>query len=91
MAEGKQDQDYIIAFKSGNKLVAEQLLPSIPEPATITTTFKMSDFFYNEISLVSLLHLAAHWGWGNIVNALVSVYKCTANQWRSQDFSEVGH
>ena len=75
----EQDEDYLIAFKNGNKLVAEQLLPSIPEPATITTTFKMSDLFYSAISLVSLLHLAAYWGWKNIVNALVSVYKCAAN------------
>ena len=69
----------VIAFESGNKLVAEQLLPSIPEPATITTTFKMSDLYLGAISLVSLLHLAAYWGWRNIVNALVSVYKCAAN------------
>ena len=75
----EQDEDYLIAFKNGNKLVAEQLLPGIPEPATITTTFKMSDLFYSAISLVSLLHLAAYWGWKNIVNALVSVYKCAAN------------
>ena len=79
MTEGKQDKDYIIAFKSGDKLVAEQLLPSIPQPATITTTFKMSDLFSSAISLVSLLHLAAYWGWRNIVNVLVSVYKCAAN------------
>ena len=79
MAEGKPDEEYIIAFKSGDKLVAEQLLPSIPEPATITTTFKMSDIYYGTISLVSLLHLAAYWGWRNIVNVLVSVYKCAAN------------
>ena len=75
----EQDKDYLIAFKNGNKLVAEQLLPSIPEPATITTKFKMSDLYYGAISLVSLLHLAAYWGWRNIVNALVSVYKCAAN------------
>ena len=76
MAEGRR---YVIAFKSGDKLVAEQLLPSIPQPATITTTFKMSGLYSREISLVSLLHLAAYWGWRNIVNALVSVYKCAAN------------
>ena len=75
----EQEEDYLIAFKSGNKLVAEQLLPSIPEPATITTKFKMSDLFYGAISLVSLLHLAAYWGWRNIITALVSVYKCAAN------------
>ena len=75
----EQEEEYLIAFKSGNKLVAEQLLPSIPEPATITTKFKMSDLYYGAISLVSLLHLAAYWGWKNIITALVSVYKCAAN------------
>ena len=43
MAEGqRQEEDYVIAFKSGNKLVAEQLLPRIPQPAAITTTFEFS-------------------------------------------------
>ena len=87
MAEGRQDEeekydneeeeDYVIAFKRGNKLVAEQLLPSILQPAAITTTFRFS--FYRMVSLVSLLHLAAYWGWRNVVTALVSVYKCAAN------------
>ena len=72
-------EDYVlIAFKSGNKLVAEQLLPRIPQPATITTTFKFSSR-YGLLALVSLLHLAAYWGWRNVVTALVSVYKCAAN------------
>ena len=73
----KVEEDCAIAFKNGNKLVAEQLLPSIPQPATITTTFQFS--IYRLLSLVSLLHLAAHWGWGNVVTVLVSVYKCAAN------------
>ena len=82
MAEGLQQQekeDYVIAFKSGNKLVAEQLLPRIPhaQPAAITTTFEFS--WYGPSALVSLLHLAAYWGWRNVVTALVSVYKCAAN------------
>ena len=44
MADGGsgQEGDYVIAFKSGNKLVAEQLLPRIPQPAAITTTFEFS-------------------------------------------------
>ena len=29
--------------------------------------------------MVTLLHLAAYWGWGNVVTALVSVYYCAAN------------
>ena len=76
MAEGRREEQYIIAFK--NKLMAEQLLPSIPQPATITTTFK-SRLYRTELSLVSLLHLAAYWGWRNVVTALVSVYNCAAN------------
>ena len=78
MAEGLQQQekeDYVIAFKSGNKLVAEQLLPRIPQPAAITTTFEFNSRYFP----VSLLHLAAYWGWRNVVTALVSVYKCAAN------------
>ena len=81
MAEGLQQQekeDYVIAFKSGNKLVAEQLLPRIPQPAAITTTFQFSSR-YGLLALVSLVHLAAYWGWRNVVTALVSVYKCAAN------------
>ena len=78
MAEGRQEEeDYVIAFKSGNKLVAVQLLPRIPQPAAITTTFKFS--YHGVLALVSLLHLAAYWGWRNVVTALVSVYKCAAN------------
>ena len=78
MAEGRREEQYIIEFKNGNKLMAEQLLPSIPQPATITTTFK-SRLYPIELSLVSLLHLAAYWGWRNVVTALVSVYNCAAN------------
>ena len=74
----RQEEDYVIAFKSGNKLVAEQLLPRIPQPAAITTTFEFSSR-YRMLALVSLLHLAAYWGWRNVVTALVSVYKCAAN------------
>ena len=78
MAEGRREEQYIIAFKNGKKLMAEQLLSSIPQPATITTTFK-SRLSLTELSLVSLLYLAAYWGWRNVVTALVSVYNCAAN------------
>ena len=80
MADGGsgQEGDYVIAFKSGNKLAAEQLLHRIPQPAAITTTFEFSSR-YPLLALVSLLHLAAYWGWRNVVTALVSVYKCAAN------------
>ena len=79
MAEGRQEEDYAIAFKTDEtKLVAEQLLPRIPQPAGIKTTFKFSNW-YPLLATVSLLHLAAHWGWRNVVTALVSVYKCAAD------------
>ena len=74
----REEEDYVIAFKSGNKLVAEQLLPRIPQPAAITTTFELNSR-YGLLALVSLLHLAAYWGWRNVVTTLVSVYKCAAN------------
>ena len=70
-------EDCVRAFKSGNKLVAEQLLHRIPQPAAISTTFEFS--YYGVLALVSLLHLAAYWGWRNVITALVSKYKCAAN------------
>ena len=72
------EQDCVRAFRSGNKLMAEQLLPRIPLPAVraITTTFELA---FGVCSMVTLLHLAAYWGWGNVVSALVSVYYCAAN------------
>ena len=75
---GRRHQDCLSAFKSGKKLVVEQLLPRIPQPATITTTFKFTSY-HGTVALVSLLHLAAHWGWRNVATTLVSVYKCVAN------------
>ena len=78
MAEGRREE-HILAFKNGNKLMAEQLLPSIPQPATITTTFECRMFYSKLISLVSLLHLAAYWGWMDVVIALISVYNCAPN------------
>ena len=60
--------------------MAEQLLPRIPLPAVraVTTTFQLPGFV-GVCSMVTLLHLAAYWGWGNVVTTLVSVYYCAAN------------
>ena len=74
----RQEEDCVSAFKSGNKLVAEQLLLCIPQPACITTTFEFSEN-HGMLASVSLVHLAAYWSWRNVVTALVSVYKCTVN------------
>ena len=78
MAEQQKDciEDCIYAFLRGNKLMAEQLLPRIPLSAvcTFTTKFKLPNFI-RMCSMVTLLHLAAYWGWGDVVTALlVSVY-----------------
>ena len=80
MADDKrqEEEDCANAFRTGNKFVAEQLLPRIPQPAAVTTTFPFSKY-PDALELVSLLHLAAYWGWINVVNALVSVYKCAAD------------
>ena len=81
MAEQQQDErDCVRAFKRGDKLMAEQLLPRIPLPAvrTITTTFELLTS-WAMCSMVTLLHLAAYWGWGDVVTALVSVYYCATN------------
>ena len=61
--------------------MAEQLLPRIPLQAvrTITTTFKLPVFVGFCSSMVTLVHLAAYWGWGDVITALVSVYYCAAN------------
>ena len=73
-------QDCVRAFESGDKLVAEQLLPRLPQPANITTNFELKRWYaVIEASYVSLLHLAAYWGWKTVVTMLVSVYKCDTN------------
>ena len=70
--------DCIGAFTDGSPVEAEQLLSCIPQSGVkfVTTTFKFNGTM---IALVSLLHLAAYWGWDNVVSALVSVYKCDAD------------
>ena len=76
------EEDCVRAFTSGNKLMAEQLLPRIPLPAVraVTTTFQLLGANFGAVcSMATLLHLAAYWGWGNVVTALVSVYYCAAN------------
>ena len=66
--------DIVEAFKNGDKDMAERLLPSLPRPATMITTFQFAYFW---VGAVSLLHLAAYHGWKDIVTALVEVHSCT--------------
>ena len=70
------------AFKEGKRLLARQLLSRILQPATVTTTFPFPTTFpfglIKPISTkVSLLHLAAYWGWIDVVTELVSVHGCS--------------
>ena len=77
------------AFEQGNKQDAERLLPQIGQLANIWTTTYMSSvlgvWWYNKymyaslVNQVSLLHLAAHHGWMDIVIDLITKYKCDTN------------
>ena len=81
MAEFQQRTDECVyAFKSGNKKVAEQLLSSI-RPAMVRTTLHSRMYLLGSVAVVSLLHLAAYWGWKDIAICLVTVHECVAN-WR---------
>ena len=77
----EEEKSCVDAFKSGNKQVAEQLLTSPHlHPAAIGTKFFLGDQSANTATAeVSLLHLAAYWGWKDIAILLVSVYNCDAN------------
>ena len=73
MADEAIERDCVSAFKEGNKLMAEQLLFRIPQPASVTTRFQ----FGSMTRMVSLLHLAAYWGWEGVAADLVSVHGCS--------------
>ena len=54
--------------------MAKQLLSCIPQPAAVTTMFEFKSLM---VKMVSLLHLAAYWGWEDVVTELVSVHGCS--------------
>lgn len=62
------------AFKSGNKSVAEHLLSCTQQDLSAVRT--MFYFIERTISSVSLLHVAAYWGWGETVAELITVHNC---------------
>ena len=70
-----QSWECVLAFKCGNKQDAERLLPLITQPADIRKT----TFYFLCYTEVSLLHLAAHHGWMNIIIDLITKYKCDTN------------
>ena len=65
------------AFIQGNKQDAERLLPQIGQPADIRTTYYVLSLWY--AGQVSMLHLAAHHGWMDIIIDLITKYKCDTN------------
>ena len=65
------------AFRDGKKQDAERLLPQIEQPADIRTK-KTFHYLWNAKE-ISLLHLAAHHGWINILIDLITKYKCDTN------------
>ena len=83
MAEdGRQDEEDIKrAFKTGDKIVAENLLPRVLQPSGIVVTFDF-DVYKDMLraASVSLLHLAAFWGWMDTVITLVGQYGMAANR-----------
>ena len=67
------------AFVIGNKQDAERLLPQIQQPADIMTTPYSIPGMMWHTRLVTLLHLAAHNGWKDIIITLITKYKCDTN------------
>ena len=67
------------AFERGNKQDAERLLLQIGQPADIRTTTYYVLCVSWSADLVSLLHLAAHHSWIDIIIDLITKYKCDTN------------
>ena len=70
-------QDIELAFKTGGKVAAENLLPCVLQPSDIRTTFDFGN--YKDMSRVSLLHIAAFKGWMSTVSKLVARYGSDIN------------
>ena len=82
---GQQEVDNCVqAFKSGNKLMVAQLLPRIQQPAVVRTTSESLCFSSSTVANVSLLHLAARWGWIDIAVLLITEHNCSA-KWRDKE------
>ena len=63
----------------GNKQDAKRLLPLITRPADIRISCNTVGVRYIYAKQVSLLHLAAHHGWMDIIIDLITKYKCDTN------------
>ena len=66
------------AFRQGNQQDAQRLLPQIEQqPADIRISCYIPEMWFSES--VSLLHLAAHHGWIDIIMELIKKYEHDAN------------
>ena len=77
-------EDFVKAFKTGNKPVADRLLSQTTKSPVINADVKVSFKFRSvtvvAVTMVFLLHLAAYWGWKDIVILLVTEYDCNINK-----------
>ena len=89
--EPNYQEDLKTAFTTGNKEMTEQLLHDVGSTRQLTdvrindtfliasVVYIRSAFFYlRGEMMVSLLHLAAYWGWYDIAVRLVTVHQCSA-------------
>ena len=84
--ESKYEEDLKSAFTTNNKEMAEQLLRDVCSTRRLTDvrirTILMDSVIYVRlhlrVAMVSLLHLAAYWGWYDIAVSLVTVHQCSA-------------
>ena len=77
MSQEQSESKCVEAFKRGNKQDAQQLLPQTGQPANIRITYILPGVWYAR--MVSLLHLAAHRGWMDIIIDLITEHKCDTN------------
>ena len=79
MADRGQQQELEDAFKGGDIDVVEQLLTRIRSDVVrlLRTRFRSLTVRGRMVSMVSLLHLAAYWGWKDIAVCLVAVHNCS--------------
>ena len=79
MARQQQAKDCVAAFKKGEKSTAKQLLNLASIRLAAVRTKFQSFRFMGMVTMVSLLHLAAYWGWKDVVVLLVTVHNCATD------------
>ena len=71
MAESQDlEQQCVTAFKQGNHDQAVQLLPQLKRPGDVTTEFNLNTDQEEPSTDVTLLHIAAYYGWLDIIETM---------------------